>query len=1548
MADPNSPAPGAPLATPERPWLGLARFTEAERGYFFGRDAELEELRDRVLRAPLTVFYGVSGYGKSSLLGAGLVPALRDEGYLPAPLQRFLFNDRSHPPQAQALDAIIQALPSVDGFDPATLDRSRTLWEFFHDRSLPWWRTEGGEPVQPVLIFDQFEDFFTLGEDRGEECAEQARSFLTELADLIENRPPAALREKLKADRGIVRAYDFQSRPVKIVIALREDFLSRLERWRRLMPSVAENRFELRLLSGSQALRAIAEPARKQAGKPPIVDEATAAAVVRFVAGADAETPLDAIDNVPPLLSLICAELNERRLTAGQEQIPIEWVRASVSPGASGTSGAGGRTAAEEVLARFYSDSFSGHPAAVRYFVEDKLVSEAGFRETITLDSAIADLSRHGVEDPASNLRHLVDQRLLIMEDRGGIARIEVTHDILASLALRSRRERLDREQAARRSLELAEAKRKARARAVFASALVALTVCALAGAWAGLREAGAAKTEARRADKEAARAREQAAALKEADEKSRRQLHEASMEDYSIANQRLEKGEFGLAVAHLARALDWEPCNDQASVRLYEAIASHVRAMSSPLRHLFARSTSAVASPDGSVVLTLNANSTAQLWDATSFKPLGEPLAHEAPPSTAAFSPDGKRFLTLCKDTVRIWGTASRKPAGEPLKLGSAGRKAIFSPDGSRILTTEMGKATVRLWDSVTSQPIGEPCEMGGAVLSSSISVDGASILISSAAGEARILDGQTLKQTGELPKQTQPAMDASYSPDGTRILTRSLLDGIVRLWDAATLAPIGEPLTLGTVLSMARFSPDGSLIVTAGRDRAVRLWDAATFKEAGEPLHHESSVYTAVFSDDARWLVTTGFDGTARIWNVTTRKQVGDGLFHNGVTTAFFSQDGSKLFTTGEGGVRAWDAASGLLAGDPLRHGNSVQSAVFSPDSSRILTASWDSTARLWDAATLKPIGKPLAHPTMVNSAEFSPDGKQIVTASERIRVWDATTLELVAQGEPGAMLNMAAYNRDGTKIVTAGGDKTARVWDSTTLKAIGGPLLHGDSVHTAIFSPDGSRILTASDDGNARLWDAVTLQSSGNPIEPARGAGVEGASFRIDGKRIATASATGRVWDAATLLPIGEAMASGEGYMYRTIFSPDGALLLTASSDHTARLWRSDGAPVGRALLHDDVVQNAAFSPDGTRMLTASWDRSARVWENYASYAHIPPAPAWVKAWARGIGGRRFDADGNARQVDAAERIAAMNHDREGSDPWTALARWVQEDRRSGTTRPGGAVRCREIAERERDANTKTSLESALGYDPSVPLARLLLAAFETNLQRAAFLRSFDLKRMPDDAGLWARASYALIAQGQGAQAITAAQTALHFDAKSRRGMHALAAAYSAAKQTDRALETYQAALGLADATGADYNEAGYYAGTIGKLDRVREIFQRAKAKHPLSELQNEGWALLDAGAPRDALQAFLATQSALKPGETPNALLVAGLAASHWLAGEKDEALKEYERLVALAPRFATPGHIAKLQSWTETEKQPLIEVQAEYLRRNAKPDAASHP
>ena len=241
-------------------------------------------------------------------------------------------------------------------------------------------------------------------------------------------------------------------------------------------------------------------------------------------------------------------------------------------------------------------------------------------------------------------------------------------------------------------------------------------------------------------------------------------------------------------------------------------------------------------------------------------------------------------------------------------------------------------------------------------------------------------------------------------------------------------------------------------------------------------------------------------------------------------------------------------------------LEHSDSVDSAQFSPDGRRILTASSDHTARVWNAQTAEPQTGPLQHGGVVRAAQFSADGKWIVTASwdNTARVWNAQSGQpATAPLRHAGWVWLAQFSPDGKRVATASWDKTARIWDAQSGQPLTGPLKHTAEVRFVRFSPDGNWILTASLDKTARVWDART----GQPVtEPLRhGDRVWWAHFSPDGKRVATASwdKTARVWDAQTGKPLAKPFKHDEAVL-AVQFSPDGKWIATGSMDGTARVW------------------------------------------------------------------------------------------------------------------------------------------------------------------------------------------------------------------------------------------------------------------------------------------------------------------------------------------------------------------------------------------------------
>jgi len=446
------------------PWLGLASFSEDTRSFFYGREEEVGELSRRVQRKLLTVLFGQSGLGKTSILRAGIVPRLRGQGYCPVYV-RIDYGPQAPSAQEQIKQAILrETATSGTWTHSGSAAADESLWEFLHHRDDVLLDPQG-KPLIPLLIFDQFEEIFTLaqGDDDGRL---RASNFLSGLAELVENRPSKELEAKLEEDDSAIDRFDFARNDYRVLITLREDYLPHLESLKAAMPSITQNRLRLAPMTGTQALAAVTGPGGK------LVTQEVAEAIVRFVAGG-AELAHAQVE--PSLLSLICRELNDKRIAANRKEISLDLLAGSHA----------------SILTDFYERALVDQPQAVRNVIEDVLLTDSGYRENVAEERVLSSLTNAGaLPDASTVLALLVNRRLLRIEDRLDIRRVELTHDVLCSVVKESRSQRHERETLARneRKLEEQEARERTtrkslvRARQIIAGA-TALSVVAVASA---------------------------------------------------------------------------------------------------------------------------------------------------------------------------------------------------------------------------------------------------------------------------------------------------------------------------------------------------------------------------------------------------------------------------------------------------------------------------------------------------------------------------------------------------------------------------------------------------------------------------------------------------------------------------------------------------------------------------------------------------------------------------------------------------------------------------------------------------------------------------------------------------------------------------------------------------------------------------------------------------------------------------------------------------------------------------------------------------------
>ena len=393
----------------QQPFPGLRSFSERNQSFFYGRSKEVERLLRLVKRDTSTVLFGRSGLGKTSLLQAGLYPRLRSSGFLPIPVR--IYFDRNAKTASDQIKTVITEQIKAYDIDAPPPGAEETLWEYFHSTRI-W--DQRNHLLTPVIVFDQFEELFTLGMNDT-----RASQLLDILEELVENRIPPSVRKRL--DRGEELPFAYNKPTYRVVLSLREDFLPHFEELMPRMPSLMHQRMRLTWMNGDQALEAILRPASH------LIDEDSAKRVVAFVAASklesdvEATSHLDTLEVEPALLALTCFELNRKRLTRGLDKIDTHLLD----------------SARKEILSDFYERCVHTQSPEVRAFIEDRLLTSSGYRGTLSLDDA---LRLPGISKAA--IDSLVSQRLLRVEMRLGLPHLELTHDVLTDAVLQSRERR--------------------------------------------------------------------------------------------------------------------------------------------------------------------------------------------------------------------------------------------------------------------------------------------------------------------------------------------------------------------------------------------------------------------------------------------------------------------------------------------------------------------------------------------------------------------------------------------------------------------------------------------------------------------------------------------------------------------------------------------------------------------------------------------------------------------------------------------------------------------------------------------------------------------------------------------------------------------------------------------------------------------------------------------------------------------------------------------------------------------------------------------------
>ena len=1108
----------AELGRRTSPYKGLASFeaTRLDAALFFGRAREAEVISANLLAARLTVLYGPSGVGKTSVLQAGVAHGLRDHdvalvlvsSWLPDPVEAVAA-------QARAAVAAVRGTEPEDPGGPLV------------DRLAAWSEDLG---VDLLLVLDHAEDLVTPGPDgRRDDAA------IAELADVL-TRP--ALR-------------------VHVLLGVRESAMAALDVLKRHVPGLFGNVLRLEPLgrdagraaiTGPLALwnRLVDEGARVEI-EPELVeavlDEVGIGRIGPEDAAPDARVAPEPGGRVEAsYLQLVLERIWEVERAAGSRTLRHETLLAL-----------GG---AERIVQDHLEHSLAGLDADRRRIVArifHQLVTPSG----TTLAHRVGDLAAYAEApepDVVAVTDELVARRILRPVTDGGPddRRVEIFHDVLASAAAAWRR----REEAEQRLDETrrAAARRQRHLVRLTAAAVAALLVVTAVAVFALLQRREA-QTQTRRAQVGELSARALADLTTDPEASLRRALEAAALERRDRVEETLRttlaatRGRAVLrgvaaAVHPTARRVAVAPAT--GGLRLVETATGEGRHLDT------ASPVSAVSfSDDGTTLVARERGGAVEVLDAGTGT---RRVLAETGVGPAAFVHGRPDVVTAtAAGVVRLWPrTGSARAVAT---VAGPVRALVAGPGGGLAVVAERSATLVALTAAGAST---RPLPEAGAPLAAAFSPDGRTVAVGSRDRTARLWDVRSGRLLHELIGHTNHVSAVAFSPDGSRLATGSL-DGSARIWQTTTGTLLATAVGHTNAVADVVFSPDGEVLATAGRDRTARLWRVRSGQLLGIVAGHDARLRAVRFAADGQTLVTTADDGTVRVWDAGIEPTPPLlARLEDAVVSAAFAPSGDEVLVAAGRRVRVRrpDATTDARI---VAQGAAVTAAGWT-SSGRILTAAEDGTARVFgrdgrELLTVRGAGE-------LRSAAASADERLLVTAAAdgRARIVDAAdgrTLRVLT-GHVGAVADVA-LSPDGATVATAGADETVRLWETRT----GAPLHilrgHRDEVRSVAFSPDGARVVTASLDHDVRVWSVA----SGAPIRlfPVAFAGVQDAQYSRDGRWIVVAGPrTAPVLRADT----GAQLVLLRGFtdvVTAVGFDATGARIVVASADGAVRVHRCD---------------------------------------------------------------------------------------------------------------------------------------------------------------------------------------------------------------------------------------------------------------------------------------------------------------------------------------------------------------------------------------------------
>lgn len=643
--------------------------------------------------------------------------------------------------------------------------------------------------------------------------------------------------------------------------------------------------------------------------------------------------------------------------------------------------------------------------------------------------------------------------------------------------------------------------------------------------------------------------------------------------------------------------------------------------------------------SPNSSYLVSTWANQ-ALLWDGRTGQLVGELPGHFGWGSfifDTFWNHDNARLTTISPQGLIHWNTKDGKRLSSPLQrfvisdddskqrahnphseVDTKAHKMIgwsdspqfnktfnvlaLSHKGDRVAGVLPGDSAIQIYDTSTGNPMGNPwVDHAARITDIEWSPDGSCFASASADGVIllRNVSNHTTIAQYRLGQHGTPWL--KWSPDGRHVASSAgTEDAKIAILNAKSGEIVGEP----TNGSRIEWSPDGKRFTVEKGENSILLVDTASGRPIGNPLKGRMATWQPKGNEIAV------LNERIHLYDAKTAKEVSTSLpccQPDPLTSVSWSPDGTRVVTASPNlKLQLWSPATGEAVGEPMSgHQEEVTYAVWRPDGTRLASLSRDGNIRIFKyTSDTLVISTVLQHPSRVNCLAWGPDGNSLAGGCDdgSIRLWNVDSGQLIGQpiGAPET------------------GDTPGRIYSEQNA--------HVGSVNRIAWSPDGTLLASGCyepsrdylDDTRIWIWDVSTGKAFGKPWT-AHSDGISSLTWSPDSASLASASHDGsvRIWqrtdetrDDNSRNFAAELMQKGPEKVTSLTWSPDGTRLAGACSDQTVKVWNCEDDDIACDVLHGHSggVTGVAWSPDGTRLMSTSIDGTLKLWGDLQRAEHI----------------------------------------------------------------------------------------------------------------------------------------------------------------------------------------------------------------------------------------------------------------------------------------------------------------------------------------------------